>query len=175
MKSFLQWMCEKQFDVVKTKAILDVFIDNFIKMGQVAYRISTKEQALFYLKQAWYLTRILERTSPSFRPDVMEYREQIQEQETIVKKQAAIKGDSPTNSPALPPETPARNSVQFDFNIPAQPSKGILQRALSNKGVKKGVNFDQSSSRVKMAPSFKLSAKPSRGFRKSITFVEPQK
>lgn len=133
-------------------------------MAEVTSRISTNEQALFYLKQAWYLTRILDKTSPSFGPEAMEYREQITELETVIKKQVAIKRES-LREASIPPATPIRNSGQIDFVISTP--KSAPQRTLSN-------NFERPVPVLRLAPSMKNSSKVIKGpNRKSISFVEP--
>lgn len=157
---FFQWMCEKQFDIVKSKVILSFFIENFISMASVATKISTKYQALFHLKQAWYLTRLLDLTSPSFGPEAMEYRETINELETSMKKHFAMKkGDDEP----VAPQTPARNSMQFDFVD--HPTRSNVLRPRSE------VLFKSNS--IEKATSSKSQPRVAR-FKKTISFIDPQ-
>lgn len=113
----------------------------------------------------------MDKTSPSFGPEAMEYREQIQELETIIKKQAATKRESLREASGVPPEIPARNSVQFDMSAVQLP-KSILQRSISNNMNKNVKILEKSSSIVKISPSLKKS-KPKIQYRKSISFAEP--
>ncbi|CAG9761007.1 unnamed protein product [Ceutorhynchus assimilis] len=79
-----QWECEKRFDLPKKIALLKFFINNFIEIAQTSMRISTKKQTLFYLKQAWYLTKILEEENKLFAADVAGYFDVIKKQEDKV-------------------------------------------------------------------------------------------
>lgn len=143
-------------------------------MSEVGSRISTNDQALFYVKQAWYLTRILEKISPSFGPEAMDYRDQIRELETAIKKQVAVQGDLVREESHVPPATPVRNSMQFDFSMVDHPSKAILQRPLSAKIAKNG-NFEKAVRGLAHSPSLKNPANPNRiTFKKSISFVDPE-
>lgn len=146
-------MCEKEFDIIKSKSILTLFIENFIKMAEIASRISTKDQAMFHLKQAWYLTRILDMIAPAFGEESMEYRETIRNLETSVKKDFVTKRDS-DESP-LPPQTPARNSVQFEFSV--------VDHALKQRPV----------SGVLASTAVKNPLRASR-FKKNISFIDPE-
>lgn len=123
-------------------------------MAEVANRISTKDQAMFHLKQAWYLTRILEMVAPAFGVESMEYAERIRELETSVKKHFVTKKDG-DESP-IPPQTPARNSMQFEFSA--------VDHAMKQR---------PASSGVLSAPSVKNSSRASR-FKKNITFLDPE-
>lgn len=166
-------MCDKQFDVFKVKALVDVFIINFIKMAEIASRISTRDIAQFYIKQAWYLTRILDKTSPSLGPDAMEYREQIKDLDTAIKKKVA-RIDSMKTTSDIPPVTPPRNSMQFDFTPVSASSK--VSRPMSGNYTKNTVTFEKSVTEMKVSPSLKIASSSNRSAtRKSISFVDPPK
>lgn len=155
-----QWICEKEFDVVKSKAILDFFIEHFITMIGVGTRVTSKDQVLFFVKQAVYLTKIVERLSPSFELDVEDYRKRLQTLENMIKRQVAVQRESLENSFPVPPETPIRNSA-FDYPVGNQKSKKN--------------NFTRPITIVNKATSMKNLSAPKVGFRKSISFVEPEK
>ncbi|XP_018562280.1 uncharacterized protein LOC108904279 [Anoplophora glabripennis] len=112
--------CEKQFDIYKIKAILQLFINSFIDIAKTSLRISNKDQTLFYLKQAWYLTKILEDTASGFAVEVREYKETIAREEEACKKMAAKEISD------IPPNTPMRNSVQFDFTFQQQVKNNLV-------------------------------------------------
>lgn len=72
----------------KIKAILMIFIKNFIDIARKSSNLATAEQALFYLKQASYLTAILEDTSQSFLDELREYRQIIAWEEARIKRKS---------------------------------------------------------------------------------------
>lgn len=152
---------------MKSRDILDFFIEHFIKMTEVGTRITSKDQILFYLKQALYLTKILEKLSPSFEPDVEDYRERLQTLENMVKRQVAVKRESLETSSLAPPETPVRNSAAFDFTN-GNSKKITLQRQKSINN-----NLVNPITTVKKATSIKQTSGPT--YRKRIAFVEPDK
>ncbi|KAG5900491.1 hypothetical protein JTB14_010902 [Gonioctena quinquepunctata] len=109
----LDWVCDKKFDIYKTRNILVQFIEIFIDLARDSSRLATKDQTLFFLKQAYYLTRILENTSIELAGDVREYLKTIKAQEEDCKKRIASNED-------VPPMTPVRNSIHFDNAISQQ-------------------------------------------------------
>lgn len=80
----LQWQCEKEFDQQKKIALLKFFIKTYIEIIKTCMRISSKTQTLFYIKQAWYLTKILEIENQLFAAEVTEYFKEIKKQEDLV-------------------------------------------------------------------------------------------
>ncbi|XP_060528703.1 uncharacterized protein LOC132703455 isoform X2 [Cylas formicarius] len=75
------WKCEKQFDIHKKMALLKLFITNYINLAKTCTRISTVRQSMFYLKQAWYLTKIFEEECAIFRDEVQEFYKKIKKEE----------------------------------------------------------------------------------------------
>lgn len=137
-------------------------------MAEVGLRIAPKDQALLYLKQSFYLTTIMERKSPSFVPEVLEYRDRITELETRIKKQAAVEKDS---NPKVAPETPARNSMQFEITS-LNAAKAVPQRTNGVNFSLNGAATEKPHSVLKMSVSMKNNSKPlKKNYSKSISFV----
>lgn len=95
-----QWSAEKNFDVYKQRAILMFFMDHFIEMAKKSLKLATSKQSLFYLRHAWYLSKLLEDTDGCY-PDAVEYQARIRTEEDAVKRISA--------SEVLAPVTPKRN------------------------------------------------------------------
>ncbi|KAJ8918593.1 hypothetical protein NQ315_013098 [Exocentrus adspersus] len=163
----LKLTIEKQFDMYKIKVILQLFISQFIDIAKKSARVSTKEQTLFYLKQAWYLTNILEDTAAAFAVEVCEYRDVIAKEEEACKKMA-VKEISD-----LPPSTPMRNSVQFDFSLQQQVKGNLVNlnnlNATFNNGIQ--VQPTQSFNKIKKERA-KVAETNGNIPRKSVAFVE---
>lgn len=81
----------------------------FLDLSEDSARMVTPIQAMFYLKQAWYLTKVMALSCPAFITDVEEYEETIRKAEETYKK--LIAKEFTENAPA----TPIRNSI-MDFN-----------------------------------------------------------
>lgn len=137
-------------------------------MTEVGTRISSKDQVLFYVKQAMYLTKILERLSPAFEEDVEDYRKTLEELENMVKRKVAVKKQSFETVYNAPPETPVRNSGAFDYTD-GNSKKITLQRQVSklNEAIRPIMAVSKHS-------SFQKTSTP-KNFRKSISFMEPEK
>lgn len=76
-----QWICEKQFDLHKKKAILRFFIDIFLDISEKSARFSWYRQSLFYLKQVKYLADILRQECAAFGDEVQEIMDVINREE----------------------------------------------------------------------------------------------
>lgn len=137
-------------------------------MSEVGTRITSKDQVLFYLKQSMYLTKIIEKLSPSFEPDVEDYRKQLQNLENIVKRQVAVNREPLQNKNLAPPETPVRNSAHFDFSI-ANQKKSALKREKSKDNARPITIVHKTTSMKN------LTGAKGQTFRKSISFIEPEK
>lgn len=119
---------DKELDIWRTKTVLDIFIRHYIEIARRSAKIATSEQALFYLKQAAYLAKILEDTSGAFLDDTLEYRQTIAKEEARVKRRTVrsdghhsesgghllLASRSISSSETKPP-TPLRNSNSFSF------------------------------------------------------------
>ncbi|EFA09940.2 hypothetical protein TcasGA2_TC012093 [Tribolium castaneum] len=104
--------CEQQFDRLKIREILMFFIRHFIEMARKSRRLASQRQALFYLKQAYYLGKILE--DFGLQADARELLEQVTKEEETSKK------ISVSESFEFPPSTPKRNSAQFSWEMTQQ-------------------------------------------------------
>ncbi|KAH1004944.1 uncharacterized protein LOC109533124 [Dendroctonus ponderosae] len=87
------WECEKHLDRPKKVALLKLFIKHHLEMANASLRISTETQALFYLKQAWYLTRILKEENPLWADEAVRFLEEIRREESkiIIEMQTNIR------------------------------------------------------------------------------------
>ncbi|CAG9862226.1 unnamed protein product [Phyllotreta striolata] len=74
----LNWDFGKTLDIYKRRLILMFFIETFLEIAEKCLPVSSKT-ATFYIKQAFYLTRILKDESPSFAQDVLKYLGDIEE------------------------------------------------------------------------------------------------
>ncbi|CAG9761005.1 unnamed protein product [Ceutorhynchus assimilis] len=108
----LEESIDKELDIWKTKAIIVIFIKHFIEIARKSSILSTAEQALFYLKQASYLAKILEDTAAAFVEEMGEYRQIIAAEEARVK----MKSVRTYSSTEEKPPTPVRNSISFQYN-----------------------------------------------------------
>lgn len=75
------WECEKRFDVQKKIALLKFFINNYLDIAKTSSRINTVTQTKFYLKQAWYLTTILQEENKLFEEEVKDLFMKIRREE----------------------------------------------------------------------------------------------
>jgi hypothetical protein len=100
------WQCEKTFDTSKIREMLIFFIKHFLEMARKSRKLATQKHALFYLKQSYYLARLLE--ACGLQADAKEWYGVITKEEDTSKK------ISVTESFDLPPSTPKRNSAQFN-------------------------------------------------------------
>lgn len=89
-------------------------MDHFIEMARKSLKLATSKQALFYLRHAWYLSRLLEDTDGCY-PDAMEYQERIRAEEDAAKRIAANEVSVPI--------TPKRNSFHINSD-PVQQVRG---------------------------------------------------
>lgn len=137
-------------------------------MTEVGTRITSRDQVLFHLKQAMYLTKILERLSPAFEQDAEDYTKRLEALESLVRKQVAVKRQSLEKISKAPPETPVRNSGPFDF-IDGSSKKVTLQRQKPNinEAIRPIMIVSKHSSFQKIPTP--------KNFRKSISFMEPDK
>ncbi|XP_066248025.1 uncharacterized protein [Euwallacea similis] len=78
------WVCEKHFDVQKKIALLKFFINCYIDIAKTSMKIASKKQTLFYLKQAWYLTKILQQENQLFAEEVKDYFKEIKKHEDLI-------------------------------------------------------------------------------------------
>lgn len=124
------------------------------------------------MKQAWYLTILLERTSPSYIVEANEFRDTISEEEAKIKKEA-VREISNT-----PPATPMRNSAYFDYGGNQQIRNKTVNLSNLHNTYKMGniqratpVVVNRGSPTLKV-PKFGDPANPN--YRKSISFVEPK-
>lgn len=85
------------------------FMDHFIEIARKSLKLATSKQGLFYLRQAWYLSRLLEETDGCY-PDAMEYQERIRKEEDAAKRIAANEVSVPI--------TPKRNSFHVNGGDP---------------------------------------------------------
>lgn len=79
---------DKEMDLWKTKSVLVQFIETFIAIGKKSSNVATDKQALFYFKQATYLTKILEDTAEAFLDETREWRKLIAKEEAIIKRRS---------------------------------------------------------------------------------------
>ncbi|CAH1156248.1 unnamed protein product [Phaedon cochleariae] len=164
----LEWICKNDLDRYKSRALLIYFIRIYIQIATDSLRLAANNQAKFYLKQASYLSIILERISPIFREDASEFKAAIHEleQASISVKVADKDGDD------LPPMTPVRNSGQFDFSAEQRVRSNTIDRENRVNSV------GGSEVRVKFAPSVAKKTAVQRvksmevAPRKSVTFIE---
>ncbi|KAJ8984938.1 hypothetical protein NQ317_012188 [Molorchus minor] len=164
----LGWSCEKQFDVYKTKALLELFINDFIDIAKKSCRIGTKDQTLFYLKQAWYLTRILEDTASAFIVEGRKFKEIIAREEETCKKMAVKELSH------VPPTTPVRNSAQFEFTLHQQVKSNVVN--LNNLHTAFNSNAPpQTMQKIKNIDKYKGPEAIGGVTRKSVAFIEPNK
>ncbi|XP_030768370.1 uncharacterized protein LOC115891910 [Sitophilus oryzae] len=75
------WQCEKSFHRQKKIALLKFFIKNFMEIAKTSWKISTKKQTLFYVKQAYYLATILKEENELFREEVDQTFEELRKLE----------------------------------------------------------------------------------------------
>lgn len=78
---FFQWICEKQFDLHKKRALLKFFIDIFLDISSKSVTFSWYRHGLLYLKQAKYLTEILKQECAAFGDEVEEIMTIINKEE----------------------------------------------------------------------------------------------
>lgn len=140
----LKWMCDKRFDVYKTRTLLIFFINNFIEIAKKCSQISSHRQTLFYLKQARYLTRIMKDECPALEVEEKEFVKQIKVLEDECNMRA-VKEDSP--------RVVQNGAVHFNSNVP--------NRQASN-------STSDTCSSTERAPRANGVVKP----RKSVMFVE---
>ncbi|XP_060528409.1 uncharacterized protein LOC132703274 [Cylas formicarius] len=105
----LEVKIDKTFDNSKVKAILVLFLRNFIEIAKVAKKVSVGEQAEFYLKQASYLTVLLEETAGAFIEEAREYKAIIFEEEERIKRKAIRTASQ--SSDHEKPSVPLRNEI----------------------------------------------------------------
>ncbi|KAF5273838.1 hypothetical protein FQA39_LY00953 [Lamprigera yunnana] len=79
--------------------LLNFFVQHFIKIAKRSTKIGSTHQSLFYLKQAWYLTRLLEETDIE---NCRLFQNQIREHEEVCQRKKVTE--------ATVPITPKRNT-----------------------------------------------------------------
>lgn len=77
----MQWTCEKQFNLQKTRSILKFFIDTFLDISTKCANFEWYRQSLLYLKQVKYLAIILRKHCAAFGDDAQEVLEEIKKRE----------------------------------------------------------------------------------------------
>lgn len=120
----LEVKIEKTLDLWKTKSILAFFIKIFLDIAKKSYVLATKEQALFYLKQAYYLTRILEEESPAFTDEAKEWYQLINVEESKIKRKSLRSASISDSKPPTPVKNPV---VQFQFDISPHAKTGSIK------------------------------------------------
>ncbi|XP_074041255.1 uncharacterized protein [Leptinotarsa decemlineata] len=164
----LDWVCEKEFDIHKRRNILTQFVDIFIEIAKDSAKIGSQTQTRFFLKQAYYLTRIIENTSAEFISDARDTLELIASLEKDCNKRIATDDN-------VPPMTPARNSVQIDSSISHQLRNNTIN--LNNLNM----SYNMTGTPLKESQSFHMKKKPPHinrvksvdpsTTRKSVSFV----
>ncbi|XP_050512041.1 uncharacterized protein LOC126888066 [Diabrotica virgifera virgifera] len=181
----IEWTCDKPFDIFKTKAILTQFITIYIDIAKDSYKFGLQLQPLFYLKQAFYLTRMLESTSSAFTEEAREFKFEIEVAENTYKR-SLVKSMND-----VPPATPLRNSIQFDYQLSQQLKSNVnlnltnLYNSYNSAAAQVGpsASFNKRSSVVKLkkkpsdthAMAQRMSTGASGVPRKSVMFVEPER
>lgn len=85
-------------------------------MARKSLKLATSKQGLFFLRHAWYLSKLLEETDGCY-PDAMEYQDKIRKEEEAAKRLAA-------NEVSIP-ITPKRNSFYINGSSdPVQQVRG---------------------------------------------------
>lgn len=84
-------------------------------MARKSLKLATSKQGLFYLRNAWYLSRLLEETDGCY-PDAMEYQDRIKKEEEAAKRMAANEVSAPI--------IPKRNSFHINGNDAVQQVRG---------------------------------------------------
>lgn len=133
---------------MKNREILTFFIHHFIEMARTSRRLSGQRQTLLFLKQAFYLAKILEKLN--LKSDAAELLRTIEDEEIITQEQSMneYKEDGP-------PKTPQRNSLQFNWDV-TQQVKGININ-LNN------INKSYNKANITTQPSFKKLRQPMLG------------
>lgn len=161
----------KHLEMFKSKAIFTEFIIAFIDIAKDGLRISKNgKQSLLYLKQATYLTNILESTAAAFKPEAREFREQITIEEELCKKSMAMRISD------VPPETPVRNSMQFDFQTSQQLKNNTLNLNNLHKSYNK-TEVNVSTSFKAISPVTRVKSEVQRRSlvnKKTVAFQNPQ-
>lgn len=104
---------------MKQRVILNFFINHFIEVAKKCRKLSTKKQSLFYLKQASYLSTILNNTG--LKEDALELLEIIKNEEENTNKISSRESYIIPKEPIdTAPSTPKRNSAQFSYDITQQ-------------------------------------------------------
>lgn len=130
---------------------------------------------MLYLKQASYLTKLLEATSSSLLPEAREFQQQIYVEQEAFQRSAVLRRSN------KPPETPIRNSIQFDFSMTQQLKNNAvnlsnLHNAYNGSGVKL---VHTTSVKPKASPILRLKSEVNKrksltvGGGKSVTFINP--
>lgn len=86
-------------DIVRQIRLLEFFIKIFIQISKRSYKISSTSQTELYLKQTWYLTKLLEDIN---KLSAIEYQKDIKKVEEKCQKKKAME---PNN-----PDVPKRNT-----------------------------------------------------------------
>lgn len=94
---------------------MKLFADHFVKIAEKSMKYhGAMTQALFYLKQAWYLTKVMEDPIVGSEMYARDLQDKIHELEVLCKESTAEESFTPT--------TPARNSITL---IQHQVVKGV--------------------------------------------------
>lgn len=84
-------------------------------MARKSVKLATSKQGLFYLRHAWYLSRLLEDTDGCY-PDAMDYQEKIKKEEEAVKRIVVTEVSVPI--------IPKRNSLHINGTEAVQQIRG---------------------------------------------------
>ncbi|KAI4461451.1 cell fate determining protein mab21-related [Holotrichia oblita] len=113
----LKWTANKNTKIDSTKAgeFMKFFADHFVKIAEKSMKYhGAMTQALFYLKQAWYLTKVMEDPIVGSEMYARDLQTKIHELEVLCKES--------TTEECFTPTTPARNSIT---QIQHQVVKGV--------------------------------------------------
>lgn len=143
----LQWNWEKNLDIHKKRQILKFFIETFTDIAQKSIQISTKNQALFYIKQARYLVAILEDECSAFGEEVVEIMEVINQLQDSCDQ---LNNETAGNLNGVPQQVKADNKITIIternkesisdkplVNINADDSENLENNGVSKKNVRR--------------------------------------
>lgn len=114
-------------------------------MAKKSRRLASQRQALFYLKQAYYLGKILE--DFGLQADAVDLLEMVTKEEELSKK------ISVSESFEFPPSTPKRNSAQFTWDLTQQVKGNSINLSNLNKAYNNTSGTPQNFSKLKKHPS----------------------
>lgn len=117
---------------------------HFIEIARKSLKLASSKQSLFYLRHAWYLSRLLEETDGCY-PDAMEFQEKIKKEEEAAKRIAANEVSVPI--------IPKRNSFHINGSDAVQhvhirTYESSFQSEVMRKKVKKHYNTRKVNSEI---------------------------